>query len=142
MMLVSQPISGTPPNHHQTIGAVAINVRALIVEAARTRFHRPRFTLGALKIAVVATIERRNAGLSAIDGSGAERTIAAIAVTADAEDRLPIRTTPQARAAVMAARHALGEPPANVAWSRVNGIPIAAAIRKGSVRTTHPRISQ
>lgn len=141
-MLVTQPIRGTPPNHHQTIGAVAIRVRALIVEAPRSRFHRPGFTFGPLRIAVVATIDRRNAGLTAIEGSGADSVIAATAVMADAEGRLPRRTTPQVKAAVIAARHALGEPPAKLAWSKVSGIPIPAAMRRGSARTSQPRITQ
>ena len=58
-------------------------------------------------------MERRKAGRSAIDGLGAERTSAAAPVIAVGDGRLPSATSIHVMAAVMAARHALGEPPAN-----------------------------
>ena len=80
-MFVSQPMRGTPPNHHQTKGAVATRVRALTIAALRSQLRWPPGR-GALRIADVATMDRRNAGRRAIEGSGPESTSAAVAVIA------------------------------------------------------------
>ena len=97
---------------------------------------------GALRMADVATIDSRNAGRRAIAGSGAERIKAAVAVTAVDDGRRPMTTSPHVRAAVIAARHALGDPPANRACNKVSGMPMAAARRRASKPIAEPRTSQ
>ena len=144
-MLVNHPTRGTPPNHHHTIGVSwRSSVRALMVadpfEDADQRWDLE--VRGALRMADVATIDSRNAGRRAIAGSGAERIKAAVAVTAVDDGRRPMTTSPQVRAAVIAARHALGDPPANRACNKVSGMPMAAARRRASKPIAEPRTSQ
>ena len=140
-MLATHPISGTPPNHHQTIGAVATSVRALTTAALLSLRQLP-VTRGALKIADVDTMESKNAGRSAIAGSGPERRSTTAAATGTAEGRRPSATKLQVSAAVVAARQALGAPPANAACRSARGAPIPAATRRASNDTESPRTAK
>jgi hypothetical protein len=85
-----------------------------MVAALFSRRPRPR-TRGALRIAEVDTMESKNAGRRAIVGSGPDKRSTTAAATGIGDGRFPRATRPHVSAAVVAARHALGAPPANEA---------------------------